>query len=613
MHSTRRDVLAGGAALGVLFTASAGAAPVGDAGLAAILDGIAGEVLRASPETATSLGLDTGARASLKSKLSDRSVAGVYSDRVAGRARLRRLAAVARDRLNDEDKIRYDAVRYAVELGRDGEAFSFGDNSYLAAMGGGAVPYIVSQQDGAYSNVPEFLNAQHMIADKADCDAFLARMGAYARQLDEETARIRRDAAAGVIAPDFILDNAIGQIRTARAQPAAETTLVTSLVRRAREKGVAGDFGAPATRLVETKINPALDRQLAALTALRTRATADAGVWKLPDGAAYYRWQAKIGTTTGLTPDEIHQMGLDQGRAIDAEMDALLKAQGLTQGTVGERTSALTKDPRFLFPNTDEGRAACLSYVAGRIAALRALMPRLSRMTLKAEVEARRVPAEIQDGASLGYMNFASLDGSRPAIYYINLKDTGLWPKWTIASLSAHEALPGHAWQGAYLAEHHDEIPLVFSTMGFNAFIEGWALYAEQLADEFGLYADDAFGRLGYLQAQRFRAARLVVDTGLHHKRWTREQAIRSLVEQTGRAEGAARSEIDRYCASPGQALGYKVGHTEIVRLRAKAQASLGARFDVRDFNDAVVKTGGVPLTVLETAIDAFVARVQAA
>lgn len=613
MHSTRRDVLAGGAALGVLFTASAAAAPVGDAGLAAILDGIAGEVLRASPETATSLGLDTGARASLKSKLSDRSVAGVYSDRVEGRARLRRLAAVARDRLNDEDKIRYDAVRYAVELGRDGEAFSFGDNSYLAAMGGGAVPYVVSQQDGAYSNVSEFLNAQHMIADKADCDAYLARMGAYARQLDEETARIRRDAAAGVIAPDFILDNAIGQIRTARAQPAAETTLVTSLVRRAREKGVAGDFGAPATRLVETKINPALDRQLAALTALRTRATADAGVWKLPDGAAYYRWQAKIGTTTGLTPDEIHQMGLDQGRAIDAEMDALLKAQGLTQGTVGERTSALTKDPRFLFPNTDEGRAACLSYVAGRIAALRALMPRLSRMTLKAEVEARRVPAEIQDGASLGYMNFASLDGSRPAIYYINLKDTGLWPKWTIASLSAHEALPGHAWQGAYLAEHHDEIPLVFSTMGFNAFIEGWALYAEQLADEFGLYADDAFGRLGYLQAQRFRAARLVVDTGLHHKRWTREQAIRSLVEQTGRAEGAARSEIDRYCASPGQALGYKVGHTEIVRLRAKAQAALGARFDVRDFNDAVVKTGGVPLTVLETAIDAFVARVQAA
>jgi uncharacterized protein (DUF885 family) len=309
-----------------------------------------------------------------------------------------------------------------------------------------------------------------------------------------------------------------------------------------------------------------------------------------------------------MSPDEIHQMGLDQGRAIDAEMDALLRAQGLTQGTVGERTSAMTKDPRFVFPNTDDGRAQLLSYVTGRIAALRALMPRLSRLPLKAEVQVKRVPPEIQDGASLGYMNFASLDGQRPAIYYINLKDTGLWPKWTIPSLSAHEAIPGHAWQGAYLAENHADVPLITSVMGFNAFIEGWALYAEQLADEFGLYADDTLGRLGYLQAQRFRAARLVVDTGLHHKRWTREQAIKSLVDQTGRAEAAARSEVDRYCASPGQACGYKVGHTEIVRLREKAKAALADKFDLRDFNDAVVKTGGTPLTVLETAIDAFVA-----
>lgn len=613
MQTTRRHVLAGGAALSALLATGAHAAPVADAGLKTVLDGIAEEALRASPEGATSLGLDTGARAGLKSKLSDASVAHLYQDKMEGRARLRRLEAIPRARLNDEDKTRYDAALFAVQLGREGEAFTYGENTYLGAMSGGAIPYVVSQQNGAYSNIPEFLNSRHSINTKADCDAYVARMEAYARQLDQETERVRRDAGNGVIAPDFILDNAIGQITGARQQPAADQTMVKSLVTRAQAKNVTGDYGAAAKRIIETKINPALDRQLAALKAVRARANADAGVWKLPQGEAYYRWTVKIGTTTGLTPDEIHKIGLEQGAQIDAEMDAILKAQGLTQGSVGERTSALTKDPRYLFPNTDAGKAECVSYVSGQIAALRALMPKVSKMTLKAEVEAKRVPPEIQDGASLGYMNFASLDGTRPAIYYINLKDTGLWPKWTIPSLSAHEALPGHAWQGAYLAEHHDEIPLISSLMGFNAFIEGWALYAEQLADEFGLYANDKLGRLGYLQAMRFRAARLVVDTGLHAKKWTRDQAIKSLVEQTGRAEAAARSEIDRYCASPGQACGYKVGHNEIVRLREKAKVALGAKFDVRDFNDAVVKTGGVPITTLETAIDAFVARMKAA
>ena len=608
MQSTRRDVLAGAVAFSALLAGDAYGAPIADVRLKTLLDSIADEVLRKAPEAATSLGLDVGARAPLRSRLADRSIGAISTDRSDGRARLRRIEAIPRDALNADDRVRYDTVKYAVELGRGGEAFNFGDNSYLTAMSGGATPYVVSQQNGAYGNVPEFLNSQHPINTRADVDAYLARVEAFARQLDQETARVRRDTHAGVVAPDFILDNAITQMTAARAQPAAETTLVQSLATRAQAKGIAGDFATPAKRLVEAKVQPALDRQLAALKEARARAKSDAGVWKLPDGADYYRWTLKIGTTTGMSPDEIHQMGLDQGRAIDAEMDVLLRAQGLTQGSVGERTSAMTKDPRFVFPNTDDGRAQLLSYVTGRIAALRALMPRLSRLPLKAEVQVKRVPPEIQDGASLGYMNFASLDGQRPAIYYINLKDTGLWPKWTIPSLSAHEAIPGHAWQGAYLAENHADVPLITSLMGFNAFIEGWALYAEQLADEFGLYADDTLGRLGYLQAQRFRAARLVVDTGLHHKRWTREQAIKSLVDQTGRAEAAARSEIDRYCASPGQACGYKVGHTEIVRLREKAKTALAGKFDLRDFNDAVVKTGGTPLTVLETAIDAFVA-----
>lgn len=609
MHSTRRQVLAGAASLAALAPFDVHAAPVADAPLAALLDAFAEELLRAVPEQATGLGVDTGARARLKYRLADRSLAALGPDRAMGRSYTRRLKAIPRERLIDADRTRYDAVAYVLGLGAEGEQFHFGRRGYVAAMGGGAVPYVVSQQDGVFGFVPEFLNSQHKIDTAADCEAYLARMEAYARALDQETQRVRADMRSNIVAPDFILDNIIGQITAGRAETPGETGLVTSLKTRAAAMGLGADYATAATRIVETKINPALDRQLAALKAARAVATPDAGVWKFLQGESYYRWMLRIGTSTTRTPSEIHEMGIEQGRAIDAQMDAILRAQGLTRGSVGARTSALTKDPRFVFPNTDEGRAQLLAYVNGKIAALRVLQPRYSRMPLKAAVEARRVPPDIQDGAALGYMNFASLDGSRPAIYYINMKDTGLWPKWTIASLSAHEAVPGHAWQGAYLAEHHDEIPLISSLMGFNAFTEGWALYAEQMADEFGLYADDPMGRLGYLQAQRFRAARLVVDTGLHDKRWSRERAIQTLIEATGRAEGAARSEIDRYCASPGQACGYKVGHTEIVRLRDKAKAALGRRYDVRDFNDAVVRTGGVPLAVLETVVDGLIAR----
>ena len=362
------------------------------------------------------------------------------------------------------------------------------------------------------------------------------------------------------------------------------------------------------TALVADKIFPAIDRQIAAVEAAQKTATADAGVWKLPQGEAYYAWGLRVATTTAMTAEEIHQLGLEQGKAIDAQMDALLKGEGYTTGTVGERVSALTRDPKQLYANTDAGKAELIAYLNAGVAKIRPHMAQLSKLDLKAPVEIKPVPKDIQDGAPLGYMNFASLDGSRPAIYYVNLKDTAAWPRYSLDSLTMHEALPGHAWQGAYLSEKHDRIHTISSLMGFGAFTEGWALYGEQMADEVGLYKDDPLSRVGYLQALRFRAARLVVDTGLHAKRWTREQAIQWMTEATGRSTVAITSEVDRYCASPGQACAYKVGHTEIVRLRDKARAALGAKFDLRDFNDAVIATGGTSLTVLGTVIDRYIA-----
>ncbi len=616
MAVDRRQLLLGATAAGLAASApalawAATAGPVANPKLAGLLDDFVQEMLVASPETATSLGLDTGANAGLKGKLSDASAAGRKAAIAGYESRRRRLAAIDRATLSPSDVTIYDTVDYAQGLGAQGGKFSYGIDN--------ANPYIVSQQNGAILGTPEFLNSQHLIASKADADAYVARLDALATVIGQETARIQSDAAAGVSPPDFILNNALGQLRGMRAVPAADTRLVASLVERTQAKGIAGDSAAhgakglgqdraaQATAIVKDRIQPALDGQIAALAALQAKAGSDGGVWRLPDGEAYYAWALRIGTTTDRTADDIHAMGLEQGAAIDAQMDAVLKSQGFTQGTVGERMSALTRDPQFLYPNTEAGKADLLAYLNGRIAAIRPHMAHLSKLNLKAEVEVRPVPKEIEAGAGLGYMNFASLDGSRPAIYYVNLQDTGNWPRYTLCSLTMHEAIPGHAWQGAYLAERSDRIPTISSLMGFNAFIEGWALYAEQMADEVGMYDDDPMGRLGYLQALRFRAARLVVDTGLHHKRWSRDKTIDWMTAATGRARSAITSEVDRYCASPGQACGYKVGHTEIVRLRETAKAALGAKFDIRDFNDAVVATGGVPITVLASVIDRYV------
>jgi uncharacterized protein (DUF885 family) len=336
-----------------------------------------------------------------------------------------------------------------------------------------------------------------------------------------------------------------------------------------------------------------------------------AGVQRLPDGEAYYAYGLRLGTTTSMPASEIHATGLRQNTELKARIDEILKGQGLTKGSVGERVVALNTDPRFLFPDTEAGRADVIAYIEGKVAATRVLQPQFSHLALKAPVDVKRVPVDIQDGAPLGYMNFASLDGSRPAIYYVNLKSTSLWPRYQLATLSAHEGLPGHAWQGAYLAEGAGT-PLITSLTGFNAFVEGWALYAEQLMDELGLYKADPFGRVGYLQAQQFRACRLVVDTGLHAMGWTREKAIEFLVAETGKGRDAMTSEVDRYCVSPGQACGYKVGHNVIAAERDRARSRLGAKFDVAAFNDAVVTTGGVPLALLPGVIDRYIAGSKA-
>ncbi|HYW16177.1 MAG TPA: DUF885 family protein [Allosphingosinicella sp.] len=567
-----------------------------------LLAQMAEEILAEYPENATSLGLDKDARAGLKSRLTDRSLHG--RARLAGAAadRLRRLEAVDRTPLAPADRIHLGVAETAHRLAVEGFRFPYGDvvtlnqnYSYRNA------PYVVAQNTGAFVEVPDFLDSNHSIAGAADAEAYLARLEAYAGALDGETERLAHDRGIGVIAPDFLLDKTLKQMKSARAQPVGEWGLVTSLARRTT--AIPGDWRSRALGLARDKVAPAMDRQIAELTRHRAKADSRAGVWKLPDGEDYYAWALRAATTSSLTPAEVHRMGLEQLAELQGRMEPLLRAQGLTRGTVGERMTALGKDPRQLFPNTDAGRARILEYVNERTADIRTRLPRAFATLVKGNLVIKRVPVEIEAGAPGGYAAAGTIDGSVPGNYYINLRDTSLWPRFSLATLTYHEGIPGHIWQGEYTYK----LPLLRSLLAFNAYSEGWALYAEQLADELGAYEGDPLGQLGYLQSLSFRACRLVVDSGLHAQRWTRSKAIQWFAETNGSTVEEVQGEVDRYCAWPGQACGYKVGHSEINRLREKARGALGGRFDLRTFDDALVLGGNVPLTLLETVIDRYV------
>ncbi|HEX8217464.1 MAG TPA: DUF885 domain-containing protein, partial [Allosphingosinicella sp.] len=311
--------------------------------------------------------------------------------------------------------------------------------------------------------------------------------------------------------------------------------------------------------------------------------------------------------TTTMTGDEVHQMGLDQVRDLHSRLDTLLRGQGYTNGSVGERINALNREDRFLFPNTDAGRAELLASLNRQIAQMTPLLPRMFNTLPRAALEIRRVPVEIEAGAPGGYYQGAPLDNSRPGIYYINLKDTHEWPKLGLPTLTWHEGVPGHHFQIS-IAREAGELPIYRRTGGFSAYSEGWALYAERVADELGIYENDPFGKIGYLQSYLFRATRLVVDSGLHHKRWSREQAIRWMVDNAAEPEGSAVREIERYSVWPGQATAYKIGQTVIERLRAEAERRMGGRFDIKAFHDNILLGGAMPLTVLERRVREWMA-----
>ena len=589
---------AAGAALAIGLPAVAQTASE-DAKLRALLDRFWEEQVDESPENATELGLDVGPRAHLRAELSDYSAAGRAADFARMKGRLARLKALDRSRLSPASQIDYDVVAYQYDRAvRGGERFTFGEGASAGFSYAPYSPYVVSQLSGPYQALPDFLDSKHPVQTAADADAYLARLRGLAVALDASTDALKGDAARGVLAPDFLLEATSVQL----GKLAASDGLATDFAKKATAAGIAGDWQARADAMLRQAVRPAVERQRAAVDALRRTATHDAGIWKIPDGEAFYAGALAFQTTTDLKPDEVHQLGLDQVKDLTARIDVLLRAQGLTSGTVTERLVGLNTRPDQLYANTDAGRAELLTYLNGRVADVRARLPRVFATLPAAPMEIVRVPPSIEDGAANGYAQGASLDGKRPGRFYINLKDTAEWPRFSLPTLAYHEAYPGHQWQGA-IARESQEIPIIRRLGGrFAAYGEGWALYAEQLSDELGVYDADPLGRIGYLQSLLFRAVRLVVDTGLHAKRWSRERATDYMVEATGRPRGGMQREINRYCIWPGQACSYKVGHNEWVRLREDARSRQGARFDEKAFHE-ILRRGSMPLVVLQQVV----------
>ena len=603
----RRTVLMSGAASAALIAtpalAKAAASPAANSEaekLNKLFDAFMNEIIDQAPEFATNLGIDKGDRAYQKFMVSDRSLEQVEFFRHMNTDQLGRLKAIKRDRLTGTDAVNYDVIMYGLEQQEE-------DNKHFAQYSTGVgSPYVISQLTGSYQQAPDFLDSQHRIEVKDDADAYLARLSEFATVLDQEREVAEHDAASGITPPDFAIAKALEQMTKLRGVPAEKSPMVDSVARRAKEKNIAGDYAGTATRLLSQRVYPALDRQIAFLKDLQAKAVHDAGVWRLPDGDAYYAASLEASTTTTLKPDEVHQMGLDVVKDHTAKIDAIMQANGLTKGTVGERLRAMYDDPKFRYENTDAGKDKLLADLNAKVQAIRARLPGYFGTLPKADLQIKRVPKYIEAGAPGGYYNNGSLDGTRPGTYYINLRDTAEVPSWTLPTLTYHEGIPGHHLQISIAQE--TSLPLIRKVNGFNAYAEGWALYAEQLAVEMGMYEGDPWGLIGQLHDSMFRGVRLVVDSGMHAKKWSREQAVKYYVDTLGDQEASAVTEIERYCVWPGQACGYMVGKLTILRLRDKAKAALGAKFDIRKFNDTVLLSGALPLAVLEKVVDSYIA-----
>jgi len=538
-------------------------------------------------------------------KLGDSSPADTERTAAKWRANLETLRSYDAGGYTGQDRLSYDILDYFLDSLVRGEPWRYHN-------------FPVNQLFGIQSELPNMMTQSQQINDATDAEHYLTRLSLFPRKFDEVIESLKLRESRNIIPPKFVVEKVGDQVKEFAATPAAANALVVTfkekLAKLPAEKMDAATRDALAKRAEESmaaNVIPAYQKLAAYIETLRPKALRNEGAWSLPDGDKYYQYQVEANTTTKMKADELHELGLKEVTRIGAEMDRILDEAGYKQPTRAARLNALSKAPSQVYPDSDAGRAQVLKDYQAHIDEIIAGLDPMFSNRPKAKVVVERVPAISEKTSAFAYYNPPTFDGSRPGTFYANLRKVDEIAKFGMRTLAYHEAVPGHHLQVATAIELKG-LPIFRKLVPFTAYGEGWALYAEQLAWEFG-FQKDPLDNLGRLQAEMFRAVRLVVDTGIHAKKWTREQAIEYMIANTGMAEIEVIAEIERYFVMPGQALAYKVGMIKILQLREKAKAALGAKFDIREFHDAVLKNGGMPLDILERVVDSYVAAKKGA
>jgi uncharacterized protein (DUF885 family) len=533
--------------------------------------------------------------------LTDASLA--HEDRMRRKLKkdLETLRSYDRDALDVDARLSYDMLEYFVSMQVEGDRFRHHD-------------YPLNQLFGAQNELPTFMATQHPVSSSSEAEDYLARLGKFPTKFGQVMEGVRLREQKGIVPPTFVVEKVLAEMRSFVSQPPRENILYTSLAKKIDEApSGAFDTGEKARLLgeaesvIDGRVYPVYREMIAYYEQLLPKTRGNHGVWALPDGGAYYAWAVRQQTTTDMTPGQVHALGLREVARIEAEMDAILRTEGLGEGSVGTRVGQLGGRPDQLYPDTAEGRARILVDYQAIIDEIDAGLDPYFDVRPKMGVKVERVPQFREKTAPGAYYYPPAFDGSRPGIFYVNLRNVAEVQKFAMRTLAYHEAVPGHHFQTT-IQQELTGVPTFRKVLPFTAFSEGWALYAERLAWEIG-FQEQPLDNLGRLQAEMFRAVRLVVDTGLHDQRWTREQAIAYMSEKTGMPETDVVAEIERYLVLPGQALAYKVGMNRILELRERAQAALGNKFDLRRFHNVVLTGGDMPLTLLERRVDGWIAE----
>jgi len=555
-----------------------------------------------NPEQATTYGVSELVVPRTAHRLKSRSPLGETGRREELRAALERMQAIDPANLT-AGRPRTHAVVTTLMEGALAPAAVVDYGTTVDGFGFYFLPYTINQNSGPTVDIPNFLTSKQPVNNGEEAEAYLVRLGAVEEALDGALESTRIAVSTGAIPPDFVVDKALAVVESFVAAPPQENALYTSFLERLDSADIedAGIYAERALDIVSSEVIPAYERIGDYLAEIRPSAPHDAGIWRLPRGEELYAAMVRHMTDTKRSPEEVHQIGLDEVERITSEMDAILRSEGYTQGSVGERMQRLNVEERFVYPNTAEGRAALIDDARTQIEGISEVLPQWFATPVNYPVEVRAVPEYSQDSAPTGYYNPPAKDGSRPGVYWLNLRDTAVHPRFALPTLTYHESIPGHHLHFATAIDQ--DVPPLVTAIWSNAAGEGWALYSEQLAYEMGMYDDDPYGNLGRLQAELHRAVRLVVDTGMHARKWSREQAIEYMIEAEGVEEGTAISEVERYAVWPGQALGYKLGMLKILELREEARQALGDDFDIRAFNDTVLHVASAPLPYIEATV----------